>query len=89
MVVGEFTVSNIAMEEDKREEEKNKAISQLDLDKFKADVAAQAAIAKQVRPVRSGRTLEKATGVFQMQARFSTCTASCEAAPLVCDCWQR
>ncbi|KIZ02997.1 26S proteasome non-ATPase regulatory subunit 12 [Monoraphidium neglectum] len=47
MVVGEFTVSNIAMEEDKREEEKNKAISQLDLDKFKADVAAQAAIAKQ------------------------------------------
>jgi hypothetical protein len=49
MVVGEFTVSNIAMEEDQREEEKKKGVSTLDLDKFKADVAAQEQLAKQVR----------------------------------------
>lgn len=46
MVVGEFTVSNISMEEDKREEEKNKQASTLDLEKFKADVDAAAALAK-------------------------------------------
>lgn len=47
MVVGEFTVSNIAMEEDAREEAKKRAASTLDLDKFKHDVAAQEKLAKQ------------------------------------------
>lgn len=66
MVVGEFTVSNIAMEEDQREEEKKKALSTLDLDKFKADVAAQEALAKQVRYRHSvcrcsAATLERST----------------------------
>lgn len=48
-MVGEFTVSNIAMEEDAREEEKKKGISSLDLDEFKADIAVQEALAKKAR----------------------------------------
>lgn len=47
MSVGEFTVSNIHMDEDKREEEKQKD-SQLDIEKFKADVAAAVQLAEQV-----------------------------------------
>lgn len=47
MSVGEFTVSNIHMDEDKREEEKQKD-SSLDIDKFKADVAAAVQLAEQV-----------------------------------------
>lgn len=46
--MGEFTVSNIHMEEDERDEQKKRGVSTLDLDKFKADVAAQEQLAKQV-----------------------------------------
>jgi len=45
MVVGEFNASNIAMEEDARDEEKQRK-STLDLPKFRADVAAALAVAK-------------------------------------------
>jgi hypothetical protein len=48
MSVGEFTVSNIHMDEDKREEEKQRD-SQLDIEKFKTDVAAAVQLAEQVR----------------------------------------
>jgi len=47
MVVGEFTVSNISMEEDKRDEEQKQKNSTLDLEKFKADVEAIKQLAKQ------------------------------------------
>ncbi|KAF8068421.1 RPN5A [Scenedesmus sp. PABB004] len=47
MSVGEFTVSNIHMDEDKRDEETKQKNSQLDVEKFKADVAAAAALAAQ------------------------------------------
>jgi uncharacterized protein YuzB (UPF0349 family) len=47
MSVGEFTVSNIHMDEDKREEEKQRD-SQLDIEKFKSDVAAAVQLAEQV-----------------------------------------
>jgi hypothetical protein len=50
MVVGEFTVSNISMEEDKRDEEQKQKNSTLDLEKFKADVEATKQLAKQVKP---------------------------------------
>ena len=49
MVVGEFTVSNISMEEDKRDEEQKQKNSTLDLEKFKADVEATKQLAKQVK----------------------------------------
>ena len=61
MVVGEFTVSNIAMEEDQREEAKKKAASTLDLDKFKADVAAQEALAK------AGKLHEALEGLLNLE----------------------
>lgn len=61
MVVGEFTVSNIAMEEDLREEAKKRATSTLDLDKFKADVAAQEAVAKQ------GKLQEALDGLLNLE----------------------
>jgi hypothetical protein len=48
MSVGEFTVSNIHMDEDKREEEGKQKNSQLDLDKFKKDVASTVQLADQV-----------------------------------------
>lgn len=80
MVVGEFTVSNIAMEEDAREEQKKKGQSTLDLDKFKADVAAQQALAKQARaaaatavaaaadaPWRAGR--QRGAGLYVLRRR--------------------
>jgi hypothetical protein len=43
--VGEFTVSNIHMEEDKRDAEGKQKASALDGEKFKTDVAAAAALA--------------------------------------------
>jgi hypothetical protein len=46
MVVGEFTASNINMEEDAREAEEKQRKSTLDLAKFRADVAAAEALAK-------------------------------------------
>lgn len=49
MSVGEFTVSNIHMDEDKREEEIKKKNSQLDMDKFKKDLATTLQLADQVR----------------------------------------
>lgn len=49
MSVGEFTVSNIHMDEDKRDEEAKKKASQLDVDKFNKDLAATKALAAQVR----------------------------------------
>lgn len=52
MTVGEFTVSNIHMDEDKREEEKKK--SNIDIDKLKADIQAQLEIGKQVGIVLFG-----------------------------------
>ena len=51
MVVGEFTVSNISMEEDKREEERLQKNSAVDMAKFSADVEANTQLAKQVRAV--------------------------------------
>lgn len=47
MVVGEFTASNINMEEDAREAEEKQRKSTLDLPKFRADVAAAQQLAKQ------------------------------------------
>ena len=48
MSVGEFTVSNIHMDEDKRDEETKNKNSQLDVEKFKKDVAATLQLADQV-----------------------------------------
>jgi hypothetical protein len=48
MSVGEFTVSNIHMDEDKRDEETKNKNSQLDTEKFKKDVAATLQLADQV-----------------------------------------
>lgn len=47
MSVGEYTVANIHMEEDKREEETKQKNSQLDLEKFKKDLAATKQLAEQ------------------------------------------
>jgi hypothetical protein len=46
MVVGEFTASNIAMEEDAREEDKQKSV--IDIEKLKADIAANKVLSQQV-----------------------------------------
>lgn len=46
MVVGEFTASNIAMEEDAKEVAKKSVV---DMVKLSADIETQRAIAKQVR----------------------------------------
>lgn len=46
MSVGEFTVSNIHMDEDKREEQNKK--STIDMAKLQADISAQKDLAKQV-----------------------------------------
>lgn len=48
MSVGEFTVSNIHMDEDKRDEETKNKNSQLDIEKFKKDVADTMQLAEQV-----------------------------------------
>lgn len=48
MSVGEFTVSNIHMDEDKREEESKNKNSQLDAEKFKKDLAVTLQLADQV-----------------------------------------
>lgn len=48
MSVGEFTVSNIHMDEDKRDEETKNKNSQLDMEKFKKDLAATQELAAQV-----------------------------------------
>lgn len=51
MVVGEFTASAIAMEEDKREEEEQaKKDSTVDYAKLEADIAANKTLAAQVSP---------------------------------------
>jgi hypothetical protein len=49
MSVGEFTVSNIHMDEDKRDEATKNKNSQLDVDKFNKDLAATRQLAAQVR----------------------------------------
>jgi hypothetical protein len=49
MSVGEFTVSNIHMDEDKREEATKNKNSQLDSDKFYKDLAATQQLGTQVR----------------------------------------
>lgn len=50
MVVGEFTASAIAMEEDKREEdEQAKKDATVDYAKLEADIAANKTLAAQVR----------------------------------------
>jgi hypothetical protein len=46
MSVGEFTASNIHMDEDKREEEKKKSV--IDMGKLTADIAAHTHIAQKV-----------------------------------------
>lgn len=46
MNVGEFTVSNIHMDEDAREEDRKKCI--VDMVKLQGDIAAQCELAKQV-----------------------------------------
>lgn len=84
MVVGEFTVSNIAMEEDQREEAKKRGVSTLDLAKFKADVAAQAALAKQPGKLHAALegllNLEKAARVAEdIAASRAACSAIVEA----------
>lgn len=48
MSVGEFTASSINVEEDKRGEKDDQKESQLDLDKFKQDVAANVQLSQQV-----------------------------------------
>lgn len=48
MSVGEFTVSNIHMDEDKREEATKNKNSQLDMEKFKKDLASTLQLADQV-----------------------------------------
>lgn len=48
MSVGEFTVSNIHMDEDKRDEAAKNKNSQLDIEKFKKDVADAAQLADEV-----------------------------------------
>lgn len=47
----QFTVSNIHMDEDKRDEETKNKNSQLDVEKFKKDVASTLALAEQVGEV--------------------------------------
>jgi hypothetical protein len=47
----QFTVSNIHMDEDKRDEETKNKNSQLDVEKFKKDVASMLALAEQVGDV--------------------------------------
>lgn len=84
MVVGEFTVSNIAMEEDKREEEKKKAVSQLDLDKFKADVAAQEQLAKQGKLHEALEGLLNLEKVARQAEDISALRASCSAILTAC-----
>lgn len=54
MSVGEFTVSNIHMDEDKRDEETKNKNSQLDMEKFKKDVASTLQLADQVRSTALG-----------------------------------
>jgi hypothetical protein len=54
MVVGEFTASNINMEEDAREAEEKQRKSTLDLGKFRADVAAAAALAAKGPQLQAG-----------------------------------
>ncbi|GBF93932.1 26S proteasome non-ATPase regulatory subunit 12-like [Raphidocelis subcapitata] len=87
MVVGEFTVSNIAMEEDAREEEKKKGVSTLDLDKFKADVAAQEALAKKgkLHEALEGllnleKTARQAEDIAALRAACSAVLAACYSA---------
>lgn len=46
--MGEFTVSNIHMDEDKRDEETKNKNSQLDMEKFKKDIASTLQLADQV-----------------------------------------
>lgn len=72
MVVGEFTVSNIHMEEDKRDEEGKQKNSTLDLDKFKADVAATAALADQVTR-RPGAVVEAAASSKRLLKHEGAC----------------
>lgn len=78
MSVGEFTVSNIHMDEDKREEEKKKGI--VDMVKLLADIAAQSNIAKQVdaqpRIPESRGQPGGTVGEFGMD-RGGACTAPC------------
>eukprot|EP00879_Flechtneria_rotunda_P000771 GHRR01000892.1.p1 GENE.GHRR01000892.1~~GHRR01000892.1.p1 ORF type:complete len:495 (+),score=198.91 GHRR01000892.1:353-1837(+) len=53
MSVGEFTVSNIHMDEDKREEQEKQRNSQLDLHKFQKDVEATVQLADQDKLAQS------------------------------------
>ena len=48
MSVGEFTVSNIAADEDKKEEKAKKGQSKVDMDKLRQDIDVQREAAKQV-----------------------------------------
>ncbi|WIA10564.1 hypothetical protein OEZ85_010751 [Tetradesmus obliquus] len=83
MSVGEFTVSNIHMDEDKREEEKQKD-SSLDIDNFKADVAAAVQLAEQGDLTRSLEGLLNLEKQARVAEDVTASKAACSAVLEVC-----
>eukprot|EP00882_Tetradesmus_deserticola_P003255 GHRQ01003448.1.p2 GENE.GHRQ01003448.1~~GHRQ01003448.1.p2 ORF type:complete len:112 (+),score=56.89 GHRQ01003448.1:323-658(+) len=83
MSVGEFTVSNIHMDEDKREEEKQKD-SQLDIEKFKVDVAAAEQLAEQGDFTRSLEALLNLEKQARVAEDVTASKAACSAVLQVC-----
>jgi len=82
MVVGEFTVSNIAMDEDKKEEEKKKG--NIDMVKLQADIDAQKELAKQGKlhqAVEGLLNLEKSS---RLAEDITATKAACSAVLDVC-----
>lgn len=70
MSVGEFTVSNIHMDEDKRDEATKNKNSQLDMEKFKKDLASTLQLADQV-----GLVWTVAVEVMRIPYHFSSLDA--------------
>lgn len=84
MSLGEFTASNINMEEDKREEEANRKKSTLDMEKLKADIAALKGI------VAQGHLAEALEGLLNLEKSsrqaedITACKECCRAVLETC-----
>eukprot|EP00877_Chromochloris_zofingiensis_P012276 jgi/Chrzof1/7301/Cz02g18120.t1 len=83
MSVGEFTASSINVEEDKRGEKDDQKESQLDLDKFKQDVAANVQLSQQGKlheALEGLLTLEKTARLAEdVTASKASCSAILDA----------
>eukprot|EP00878_Enallax_costatus_P020026 GHUV01021155.1.p1 GENE.GHUV01021155.1~~GHUV01021155.1.p1 ORF type:complete len:443 (+),score=148.88 GHUV01021155.1:324-1652(+) len=84
MSVGEFTVSNIHMDEDKRDEATKNKNSQLDIEKFKKDIEDTVQLAEQGKLTQCLEALLNLEKAARVAEDVTACKAACSAIVEVC-----